>query len=86
MFFPALIGQLFLYLLLMLWDEYTGTLLAAILGAICFSIWGLSYVVEWIQPSRVSSKYYQFMLAGWIAPLLAIILFIGLRGEVSWLR
>lgn len=86
MFLPALIGQLLLYLLLMLWDEYIGTLLALIIGAICLSIWLLSYVVEWIQPSRVSKHYYSLMLSGWVSPLLAVILFIALRGEVSWLQ
>ncbi|MEL6141422.1 MAG: hypothetical protein AAFU67_07370, partial [Bacteroidota bacterium] len=86
MFLPSLIGQLIFYLLFMLWQEYAGFLLALIIGCISFAIWGISHIVEWIQPSRVSKKYYAFMLAGWIAPFMAIILFIALRGEVSWLN
>lgn len=86
MLVPALIGQLLFYLLFMLWDEYVGTLIALIIGVICFFIWVLSYMVEWIQPSRVTKTYYVLMLSGWIAPFVAVILFIALRGEVSWLN
>ena len=80
-----LVGQLILYFLLMLANEYAGTLLAAILGAICFAIWGLSHVIEWVQPSRVSRSYYTYLLTGWIAPALALVAFISLRGGVGWL-
>ena len=85
MFLPTLIAQLIFYLLFMIWQEYAGFLLAAIIGSISLAVWVISYIVEWIQPSRVSKKYYTFMLAGWIAPFLAIIMFIALRGEIGWL-
>ncbi len=80
-----LIGQLIFYLLLLLADEYTGTLLAVILGAICLSIWALSHLVELVQPSRVSRKYYTYLTTGWLAPFLALVAFIALRGGVGWL-
>ncbi|CAH1000455.1 hypothetical protein LEM8419_01608 [Neolewinella maritima] len=80
-----LIGQLIIYSLLMLADEYAGTLLAAILGTICFAIWGLSHLVELVQPSRVSKSYYTYVLTGWVAPALALIGFIYLRGGIGWL-
>ncbi len=86
MFILALIAQLIFYLLFMIWQEYAGTLLALILGSICLAIWILSYIVEWIQPSRVSKQYYYLMLSAWIAPFLSILLFIILRGEISWLN
>lgn len=79
------IGQLILYSLLMLFDEYAGTLLAAILGTICLAIWSLSHVVEWVQPSRVSRSYYTYLISGWLAPYLALVAFIALRGGVGWL-
>lgn len=87
MYFLLLIGQLLLYWLLMLADEYLGTLLAAIIAAVGFAVWGLSYVVEWISPSKVSRKYYSLALMTWLAPLLAILSFLLLRGgQVGWLQ
>lgn len=87
MYFLLFIGQLLLYWLLMLADEYLGTLLAAIIAAVGFAVWGLSYVVEWISPSKVSRKYYSLALMTWLAPLLAILSFLLLRGgQVGWLQ
>lgn len=80
-----LVGQLILYLLLMLYDEYAGTLMATILGTIALAVWILSYVVEWVQPSRVPKNYYRYLLTGWVAPLVALLAFIALRGEIGWL-
>ncbi|MCP9235067.1 hypothetical protein [Lewinella sp. JB7] len=80
-----LIAQLIVYALLMLYDEYAGTLLALILGSICLAIWILSHVVEWVQPSRVSRKYYTYLITAWLAPFLALAAFIALRGGVGWL-
>ena len=80
-----IIGQLIVYLLLMLFDEYFGQLLALILGAISLAVWAISHIVEWIEPSRVQRKYYQYMLSGWVGPALALILFILLRGGIGWM-
>ncbi len=80
-----LIGQLIFYSLVMLLDEYTGTLLAVILGAICLAIWALSHLVELVQPSRVSHTYYTYLITGWLAPFVALAAFLALRGGVGWL-
>lgn len=81
-----LLGQVIIYLLLMLGDEYAGQLLAIILGTICFAVWLISYAVEWIEPSRVKGEYYRYLLTGWLAPVIAMIGFIVLRGgQISWL-
>ncbi len=79
------LGQLLLYLLLMLYDEYAGQLLAIILGAIIFGIWIISLIVELIQPSRVKKNYYRFMVTGWLAPGIALVIFILLRGGIGWM-
>ena len=81
----AFLSQLVLYLLLMLYDEYFGSLLAIILGAIALAIWLLSHVVEWVQRSRVSPQYYRYLLTVWMAPLTALAVFIALRGGVGWM-
>jgi hypothetical protein len=80
-----LVGQLILYSLLMLLDEYAGTLLAAIIGTISLALWVLSHVVEWVQPSKVGRSYYVYLLTAWIAPFVALVAFITLRGGVGWL-
>jgi hypothetical protein len=81
----ALVGQLIIYSLLMLLSEYAGTLLALIVGGIALAVWVISHVVELIEPSRVSRQYYQLLLATWVAPFLALVAFIALRGGIGWL-
>ncbi|THH41317.1 hypothetical protein [Neolewinella litorea] len=81
----ALLGQLIAYLLLMLVNEYFGTLLALLIGSIALAVWCLSYVVEWVQASRVSPAYYRYVLTVWVAPLVALLGFILLRGGIGWL-
>ncbi|PPK86685.1 hypothetical protein CLV84_3621 [Neolewinella xylanilytica] len=81
----AIIVQLVAYLIVLLADPYTGTLVCAVLGAIAFAIWLLSYVVEWVEPSRVTRSYYHYVLSAWVAPWLALVGFVLLNGEIGWL-
>ena len=78
--------QLVFYLLLFLWDDYPATLLSVIMLFVAFGIWALSYIVEWVERSKVSKSYYRFVLTAWLSPLVAIILYGLLRGEFSWLK
>ena len=80
----ALLIQLTCYLAIFSLSPYTGTLLAAILGAIALAVWVLSYVVEWVQPSRVSRSYYSYVLSAWVAPFLALIGYVLLNGTIGW--
>ncbi len=80
------LANVIVYSLLLLYDDYAGFLLAVILGAISFAVWGISHIVEWIQPSRVSPNYYGLVLAGWLGPLVAVLGFIALRGGLGWLN
>jgi hypothetical protein len=79
------LGQIILYALLMLANEYAGFLLGVILGSISFAVWAVSHIVELIQPSRVTKTYYGFVLSAWVAPLITVLGFIYLRGEIGWL-
>lgn len=81
----ALLGQLILYLLLLLFDPYLGSLLAGIVGVVALAIWLLSYLVEWVQASRVGPAYYRYLLTAWVAPFVALLGFVLLRGELGWL-
>lgn len=84
--FLMVLVNIIVYGSLMLVNEYAGFLLAVIIGAISFSVWGISHIVEWIQPSKVTRNYYGFVLAAWVGPLLAVLGFIVLRGEIGWLN
>ena len=84
--FLMILGQVIAYGLLLLANEYAGFLLASILGSIAFFVWLISYVVEWIQPSRVTRTYYGFVLSCWLGPLIALIGFTALRGGIDWMN
>lgn len=81
-----ILGQIIVYALFMLANEYAGFLLGVILGSISFAVWAISHIVELIQPSRVTKTYYGFVLSAWLAPLIAVLGFIALRGEIGWLN
>jgi hypothetical protein len=80
-----ILGQIIIYALLMLANEYAGFLLGVILGSISFAVWAVSHIVELIQPSKVTKTYYGFVLSAWVAPLITIFGFIALRGGVGWM-
>ena len=81
----AFLAQLIAWLLLMGVNEYAGMLFAVILGSIAFSIWALSHIVEFIEPSRVSSAYYKYLTTGWLAPAAALVAYVALRGQIEWM-
>lgn len=80
-----ILGQIIIYALLMLANEYAGFLLGVILGSISFAVWAVSHIVELIQPSRVTKTYYGFVLSAWVAPLITVLGFIALRGGIGWM-
>lgn len=86
MFGPALLLQVILYLLVLLVNDYVGFVLALILGGIGFAVWGLSHVIEWISPSRVSPLYYRLVLSAWLAPLLSVVMFTLTKGGLDWIK
>lgn len=66
--------------------EYAGTFLALIIGLVSFLVWAVSLIVELIEPSRVKKAYYWYLLTGWLAPLIALVGYVLLRGEFAWMR
>ncbi|WP_020569818.1 hypothetical protein [Neolewinella persica] len=81
-----ILGQIIFYALLMLANEYAGFLLGVILGTISFAVWVISHIVELIEPSKVTKSYYWFVFSAWVAPLITVLGFIFLRGEIGWLQ
>lgn len=70
--------QMVLYLLTWLLYDYLARLLSILLGAIFFAIWVVSVLVEWIEPSKVPRQYFRFIVASFLAPLVAAGLYLAL--------
>lgn len=81
-FVLPLVVQSCVYLGLLVLDDYTGALLVLVIGGISLAVFIISILVELIEPSRVPKSYWGFMMSAWIAPVLAILVFYLLRGEV----
>ena len=74
------------YLALWLWNDYVATLVSSVFAVIFLFLLVISYIVEWIEPSKVPTWYYRFMLVSILAPVIAAVLFIGLYGtDLEWL-
>ena len=70
---------------MMLVREYATTLFAVIIGGIAFAVWGISLLVEAIEPSRVTPAYYRYLMTGWLAPAVALVAYVLLRGQIEWM-
>jgi hypothetical protein len=80
------LGELLLYFLLWLWNDYLASLFSVIFGSIFLLILILSLIVEWVERSKVPGWYYKFMVASILAPLAAAVLYLFLHGELQWLN
>jgi hypothetical protein len=79
-----LLIQVIFYLLLWLFNDYIATYLSLIFGSICFFILLFTGIAELLERSKVSRKYFLFMLMSVIAPVLAAMIFFFLGGEITW--
>lgn len=85
--FEVFLIEFILYLLVWLWNDYVATILCLTFGCITFFILLISYLVEWISPSKVPTWYYRVMLASVLAPLAAALVYVGLMdGRLDWLE
>lgn len=69
------LGQVILYLFIWIVNDYLGTLLTAIIIPIIFGVLFISAIAEWIQPSKVGSRYFKIMGLSLLAPLLVAVVF-----------
>ncbi len=78
--------QFVCYLGLWLYDDYLGSLMSILLAGVFLVILLVSLIVEWIEPSRVPRKYFYMMGVSVLAPLLALVVYLGVMGgRVEWL-
>ncbi|MCB0666149.1 MAG: hypothetical protein KDC80_10020 [Saprospiraceae bacterium] len=63
------------YTLIFLWNEHIGYLLCAILSVVVLAVFLISIIVEWIEPSKVPSSYFQLMWVLLLTPLITLVFF-----------
>lgn len=68
----ALFLQVIFYIACFFYNDYLALLLGLIIGSIGFFILIISWLVELIEASRISRKYFQYMATVAVAPLLGV--------------
>lgn len=80
------LGQLVVYLALWLSNDYLASLLSLAIGGVFFVILLLALITEWVEKSKVTAWYYQFMAAGVLAPLISFLVYIALNQGLDWMK
>ena len=64
------LSQLILYTAVFLWDQHVGYLLSIIIGTLSLVLLVISFILEWVEPSRVPRWYFQVMWLSFLAPFI----------------
>jgi hypothetical protein len=72
--------ELIILLLLWFWDSFLAFYFTLTLTFICFAIFIISLIAEWIEPSRINKFYFYAMAISVIVPWIAagIVVLLGL--------
>ena len=85
--FEILLIQSILYICVWLLDDYIGTLVSLCMAGVFFVVLAFSLLVELIEKSGISKKFYYFLLLSIFTPI-----FIGMayyylfEGNLEWLK
>ncbi len=78
--------QFILYFVLWLSNDYLATYVSVVFGGICLLVLIVSFIVEWIEPSKVPRSYFWWMAISAAAPLLTALIYMALLGgELNWM-
>lgn len=80
------LGQVAFYLVLWLSNDYLASLLTLSVGGVFLVIFLLALITEWVEKSKITSWYYQFMLTGILAPLISFVVYISLNQGLDWVK
>lgn len=80
----AFLIQIVLYILLWLGNDFYATLASAAFAGLFLSIWLISRLAEWIEPSKVPKWYFSYLLGGGLAPILVSLIFYLIKGLPAW--
>ena len=79
--------QVILYAVIWLADEYVASYMCIVLPGIILAILLISLIVELIEPSRISKRYFVIMGLSILAPVLTGLAFYTLYdGQLEWLQ
>jgi hypothetical protein len=72
--------ELIIFLLLWIWNSFLAFYFTLALTFICFAIFVISLISEWIEPTRINKFYFYGMAISVIVPWIAAGVFYILRG------
>lgn len=79
-----LLGEVVLYLIIWVFNDYMATMLSLIFGSIFLLILLVSLVVELVEKSKVPRWYFIFMGLSVLAPIIAAILYVLINQGMGW--
>jgi hypothetical protein len=82
----AFLGQLAIYLIIWLNNDYLATMLSLVFGGICFAILIISLIVDWVEYSGVPKWYYQLLVTSVLAPIIGFGLYLVLNQGLDWMN
>lgn len=79
--------QFIVYISLWLIDEFTATLISLSFAVITAIILIISFIVEWIEPSKVPRQYFILMFISVLIPIITAIIYLSfIGGDMDWLK
>ena len=86
-YIEVFLGQLIIYALVYLVNDYIGFMLCLIISVIAASLLLLSLVFELIDRSKVPRSFYFYMLTAVLAPVVVLAGYsIGVTGSFDWMN
>lgn len=83
----AFLLQLLIYIGIYMMDNYIGFMICLVALFIASAILLLSFVFEFIEPSKVPRQYYYYLGSAVVAPLVVLLVFSFLmEGSFAWME
>jgi len=82
----AFLGQLAIYLIIWLNNDYLATLLSLVFGGIGLAILLISLIVDWVEYSGVPKWYYQLLVTSVSAPIIGFGMYLLLNQGLDWVE
>ena len=85
--FEIFLIQVILYSVIWLTNDYVASYMSVVIPAICAAVLIVAIISEYIEPSRISRKYFWFMGISIATPLLVGALFMAINGGyLEWME
>ncbi len=85
--FEIFLIQVILYSILWLTNDYIASYMSIVIPAICGAVLIVAVISEYIEPSKISRKYFWFMGISLLTPLLVGAFFMTINGGyLEWMQ